>query len=59
MERRDELLKVHGDDLCHICGQPKIGPGLDICSYPHGMLPYMPVDPEHPEGFWAWKEVAP
>ena len=52
-----DLLKIHGDGNCHICGQPKISEGADICSYPHGMIPVKAVDPEHPEGFWAWEYV--
>jgi len=50
------LKEVHGDGLCHICSKPKAGPGLSVCSYPHGMLPEKAVDPEHPDGFWTWKE---
>ena len=50
-----DLLDIHGDGDCHICGKPKIGEGSSICSYPHGMVPDKPVDPAHPDGFWTWK----
>ena len=52
-----ELVKeIHGDGACHICGKPKAGLGLLICSYPHGMVPERAIDPLHPEGFWTWRE---
>lgn len=57
MTNRIDLLKIHGHARCHICGEPKAGPGKDICSYPHGMMPERAADPEHPtEGFWTWKK---
>ena len=51
------LLEVHGNGVCHICGEPKIGEGSPICSYPHGMLPVKAVDAAHPDGFWTWEAV--
>lgn len=53
---RDDLLAVHGDGNCHICGQPRIAEGLGICSYPHARLPVKPVDSGSPAGFWEWCE---
>ncbi len=50
-----ELLEIHGDGNCHICNQPKIGPGGGYCSYPHGRIPVKAIDDKHPEGFWAWE----
>ncbi len=51
----DELLRVHGDGNCHICGKPKRQPGGFTCSYPHGMVPERAIDPNHPNGFWSWE----
>lgn len=51
------LLEIHGDGFCHICGAPRAGKGLSICSYPHGMIPDEPVDPANPDGMWTWKEA--
>lgn len=50
-----ELLKVHGEGPCYICGKPKVGKGKLICSYPHGRLPVAPVEPDHPCGLWSWE----
>lgn len=55
----NDLLKIHGHGKCHICRMPKAGRGSDFCSYPHGMVPEKAVDPEHPEGFWTWKQPPP
>lgn len=54
----DVLKSVHGEGDCHICGKPKASAGSNYCSYPHGRVPEKAVDPEHPEGFWTWKEPA-
>lgn len=54
MTERAELIRIHGEGLCHICGKPKIEEGSDICSYPHAMLPLAPSDPNNPDGFWTW-----
>jgi len=56
-DRAAELVKVHGTGICHICGQLKARKGRNFCSYPHGMVPDKVVDPEHPEGFWTWKQL--
>ena len=50
MTEREELLKIHGDRDCHICGRPKIAKGANTCSYPHAMVPVEQVS----EGMWAW-----
>jgi hypothetical protein len=49
----DQLLAVHGDGLCHICGKPRTENGNAYCSYPHRRLPTGPRAP----GMMAWKEV--
>lgn len=54
MTKRDDLIKIHGDGICHICGKPKIAKGLSICSYPHAMVPIKAVDEKHPDGCWTW-----
>ena len=51
---RGELLRIHGDGNCHICGEPKTGPTSGPCSYPHGRMPVKVVDPKRPNGFWTW-----
>jgi hypothetical protein len=50
----EALLQVHGDGVCHICGKPKAGEGLSICSYPHGRLPVQDLG----GGMAAWKRPA-
>jgi len=49
------LKEIHSDGPCHICGMPKAGRGKSTCSYPHGMIPVVAIDPDHPEGFWSWE----
>ena len=34
MDERDELLEVHGDGNCHICGKPKIAAGSPDLQLP-------------------------
>jgi hypothetical protein len=58
-DTKAQLLRIHGDGDCYICGKPRIGPGSDICSYPHGMLPTQPADPKHRDGFWHWEYPEP
>jgi hypothetical protein len=50
MTLETELLAIHGDGNCHICGHPKREKGSDICSYPHAMVPVKEVSP----GMWSW-----
>lgn len=48
---RDDLLKIHGNENCHVCGNPKVDRGALHCSYPHGMVP----DKEISEAMMTWK----
>ncbi len=51
------LREIHGRGKCSICGEFRVLKGKSWCSYPHAMLPAQPMDPAHPDGFWAWERT--
>lgn len=52
MDIAARLLEVHGPGPCPVCGLPKAGAGLPVCSYPHGMLPVKSIGAG---SMWCWE----